>query len=166
MMPLNRAAAEIAIGGKLPAKVLEEFLDELDSTGAKVCKHDGEGAAFQNAEQLRQAVDESGHLVLLADQAQFKGLQDYCATHGIAFDLRGAAGNMFFRPGMTEPKPLDKHCEALLDTGNIRPIAKELAGLVTVNLSKEKVLAAAVKIIRHLNGLLPPELPPFEIEEQ
>ena len=165
MKSIDCAAAEIAIGGKVPAALLEEFLDKLNSSGVRVGKRDGAGAAFQTAEQLHRVLDESGHLVLLAEQARFRGLQDYCTRHGIAYDLRRAAGNICFRPGMKEPKPLDKHCEALLDTGNIRPIAKELAGLVTIKLSKEKVLATAVKVIRHLNGLLPPELPPFEIEE-
>ena len=156
--------AEIIIGGKLPARLLEEFLDKLNSTGTKVGRHDGADAVFQNSGQLRQALNKSGHLALVADK--FDELERFCVEHGIAFDVRRAAGNICFRQGMNKPMPDDKGSDALLDTGNIRPVAKELAGLVTIALTKEKVLAAAVRVIRHLNALLPPELPPLEIEEK
>ena len=61
--------------------------------------------------------------------------------------------------------PLDKGSDALLDAGNIRPLAKEVARLVTVTLTRQKLLDAVTKVIRHLNSLLPPELPPLEVEE-
>ena len=66
---------------------------------------------------------------------------------------------------MKRPVSPDKGGEALLDAGNIRPLAKEVARLVTVTLTRQKLLAAVTKVIRHLNSLLPPELPPLEIEE-
>ena len=155
--------AEIMIGGKLPASLLEQFLGELNSTGARVGKHDGEKFGVKTADDLRQVLDESGHLLLVADK--FDELECFCMAHGIAFDRNGNGRNVYFRPGMKRPEPSDKSSDALLDTGNIRPVAKELAGLVTVALTREKVLAAAVKVIRHLNALLPPELPPLDIEE-
>ena len=160
--------SEIIIGGRLPAALLAGFLDEIGSTGAKVGGHDGLEFGVKTVEELRRGLDKNGHLVLAVDQVQQFAVADFCVKHGIAFDRRGDGGNVCFRHGMNKPMPLDTRCEALLDTGNIRPVAKELAGLVTIALTKEKVLAAAVKVIRHLNALLPPEiepLPPLEIEE-
>ncbi len=156
--------AEIIIGGKLHAALVEEFMDEISAIGAKVGGLHGEKFFAETAEQLRRGLDKNGHLVLAA--AKFDDLAGYCVKHGIAFDQNGEGQKLRFRQGMN--KPVDDHCEALLDAGNIRPVAKELAGLVTITLTKEKVLAAAVKVIRHLNALLPPEvepLPPLEIEE-
>jgi len=160
------ARAEIIIGGKLPAALLEEFLDKIDSSHAKVGRHDGADAAFQTAGQLRKALNENGHLLLVADHTmQFVELEGFCVKHGIAFDRHGDDGNVYFRQGMNKPMRDDKGSDALLDTGNIRPVAKELAGLVTITLTKQKLLDAVIKVIRHLNSLLPPELPPLEIEE-
>jgi hypothetical protein len=163
-MATRLRAADITIGGKVPAALLAAFLDELNSTGAKVGRHDGAVAVFQNAEQVRKVLDDSGHLLLVADkESRFSELADFCVKHRIPFDRRGNGGSVYFRQGMTTPMPSDKRSESLLDTGNIRPVAKELAGLVSITLTREKVLAAAVKVIRHLNNLLPPELPPLEI---
>ena len=163
------ARTEIIIGGKVPAMLLVEFLDELNSAGAKVGRHDGADAAFQDAEQLRRVLDDNGYLILVADQdRQIEGLARFCVTHGIAFDRRIAAGKVCFRPDRPRPAVPDMGGEALLDSDNIRPIAKELAKLVTVKVTREKLLAATVKVIRHLHGLLPPEiepLPPLEIGE-
>ena len=160
------ARTEIIIGGRLHAALLEEFLDTIDSCGLKIGKRDGADAAFQTAGQLRQALNASGHLVLVADQVrQLRELEDYCAKLGIAFDRRGDDGNVYFRHGMNKPMPDDKGSDALLDAGNIRPLAKEVARLVTVTLTRQKLLDAVTKVIRHLNSLLPPELPPLEIEE-
>ena len=56
------ARTEIIIGGKLPAMLLQEFLDSVGSTGAKVGRHDGEAFVAKTAEQLRQVLDENWHL--------------------------------------------------------------------------------------------------------
>ena len=85
--------------------------------------------------------------------------------HGMPFDRHAATGNISFRPGTKRPMPHDKGSDALLDAGNIRPLATEVARLVTTTLTREKLLAAVTKVVRHLNSLLPPELPPLEIEE-
>ena len=157
--------AEIVIGGKPPAMLLEEFLAELNSTGARVGRHDGEKFGDKTAAQLRQVLDEDGHLLLVADRdGQFEGLERFCVTHGISFDRHSDAGNICFRPGMKQPVP-DKGSDALLNAGNIRPLAQEVSRLVTITLTRQKLLAAVTKVIRHLNSLLPPELPPLEIEE-
>lgn len=157
---------EIIIGGKLPAAQLEKFLGSIASSGAKVGGHDGEGFSAKTAEQLRQVLNENGHLLLVADRnEQLDELAGFCVEHGIVFDRRGDNGNICFRQGMKYPVSPDKGSDALLDVGNIRPLAKEVARLVTVTLTRQKLLAAATKVIRHLNSLLPPELPPLEIEE-
>jgi hypothetical protein len=158
--------ADITIGGKMPAALLEEFLGELNSTGAMVGGHDSEKFCATTAQQLRKVLDDNGHLLLVADK--FDELEGFCVRHGIAFDRRGTVGNICFRAGMSHPTSPDTGGDALLDADNIRPVAKELARLVTVKLTKEKLLAATVKVIRHLHGLLPPEiapLPPLDIEE-
>ena len=160
------ARSEIVIGGKVPAMLLQEFLAEVNSTGAKVGKHDGADATFQDAEQLRRVLDDNGYLILVAgEDRQFDELERFCVTHGIPFDRQNAAGNTCFRPGTKRSVPIDTGSDALLDAGNIRPLAKEVARLVTVTLTRQKLLDAVTKVIRHLNSLLPPELPPLEIEE-
>ncbi len=160
------ARTEISIGGKLPAMLLQEFLDSVGSTGAKINKHDGEAFVAKTAEQLRQALDENWHLRLVACQVrQFEELECWCVKHSIAFDRHDNARIVCFRAGMERPMSSDNGGEALLDAGNIRPLAREVARLVTVTLTRQKLLAAVTKIIRHLNSLLPPELPPLEIGE-
>ncbi len=163
------ARAEIVIGGKVPAMLHQEFLAALNSTGGKVGRHDGADAAFHDTEQMRRALDDEGHLPLVADQdRQFDELEGFCMMHGIAFDRHIAAGKVYFRPDRRRLAVPDMDGAALLESDNIRPVAKELAKLVTVKVTREKLLAATVKVIRHLHGLLPPEiepLPPFEIGE-
>ena len=158
--------AEIIIGGKLPARLLGEFLDNINSSSARVGRHDGEEFGAKTVEQLRRVLDENRHLILVADQdRQLTGLADFCVAHSIAFDRHDDGGNICFRQGMNAPMSVNKSSDALLDTGNIRPLAKEVAGLVTITLTRQKLLAAITKVIRHLNSLLPPELPPLEIGE-
>ena len=157
---------EIIIGGRLLAMLLQEFLGKIGSTGAKVGGHDGEEFGAETAEQLQEVLDENRHLFLVADK--FDGLEGFCVQHGIPFDRHGDAGEVRFRPGMKCPASPDEGSEALLDAGNIRPVAVELARLVIAGPTRNKLLAAATKVIRRLNGLLPPEiepLPPLEIEE-
>ena len=170
---------EITIGGKVPTGLLEAFIGELKSAGAKVGGYDGAEATFQTAEELRKALSNDGHLFLVDDQArfgQFEELESFCTKHGIAFDRHSDAKheynaeNVYFRSGMKKPEsvPSNNDGDALLRVETIRPVAKELARLVTTTLTREKVLAAARKVIRQLHSLLPPEiepLPPLEIEE-
>ena len=161
-MATKSQVAEIVIGGKLPAMLLQEFLAELNSTGARVGVHDGEKFGAKTVEQLRRVLDEDGHLLLVAEK--FDGLERFCMAHGISFDRHSDAGNICFRPGMKQPVP-DKGSDALLNAGNIRPLAQEVSRLVTITLTRQKLLAAVTKVVRHLNSLLPPELPPLEIGE-
>ena len=127
---------------------------------------------------MREALDEDGHLFLVDDQArcgQFEELESFCVKHGIPFDRHSGArhefdaANVKFRPGMKRPAEVSSNNDgdALVCAESIRTIAKELTRLVTVKVTREKLLAA-VKVIQHLNSLLPSEiepLPPFEIEE-
>jgi hypothetical protein len=176
----DRFPGEITIGGKVPATLLQEFLGELNSTSAKVGAYDGAEFVAKTAADLRGVLDENGHLFLADDRApngQFAELEDFCVRHGIPFDRHSdarhgfKAENVTYRPGMKRPAemPSDDSGDALLRAETVRPIAKELARLVTTKLTREKVLAAAKKVIRHLYSLLPPEiepLPPLEIVEE
>jgi len=156
---------DLVIGGKLSATVLQELLDQIATAGVKVRGGDGS----TTIEQLRQALDKDGHLLLAVDQdKQLDGLADFCVRHGISFDRRRGEETVCFRSGMKRPTSPDAGGEALYDHDNIRPIAKELATLLTIKVSKAKLTAATVRVIRRLHGLLPPEiepLPPAIIEE-
>ncbi len=170
---------EITIGGKVPAALLEEFLGELNSTGAKVGAYDGAEFVAKTAADLRQVLDESGRLFLASDRApngQFAELEDFCVRHGIPFDRHSdarhgfKAENVMYRPGMKRPAEVPNDSgDVLLRAETVRPLAKEVARLVTARLTQEKLLAAATRVIRHLYSLLPPEiepLPRLEIVEE
>ena len=168
---------EIRIGGTIPGDVLEAFLGEVNSTGAKVSGYEGMEAAFKTAADLTEALDENGHLFLVDDQARggmFEELEAFCVKHGIPFDRHSDARyeydaeNVSFRSGMKEPVsiPSNNDGEDLFSVAAVRPVVKELTKVVTARLNREKLKAAAVRIIRHLNSLLPPEvepLPPLEL---
>ena len=65
-----------------------------------------------------------------------------------------------------ESVPSNNAGDDLFSADAVRPVVKELTKVVTAGLTREKLKAAAVKVIRHLNSLLPPEvepLPPLEI---
>ena len=61
----------IKIGGKIPADLLDEFLGEVASAGLSVGDYGGPAFACTNAEELREALDEDGLLVLADDQARY-----------------------------------------------------------------------------------------------
>jgi len=156
---------DIIIGGRVHATMLQGLLDQITTAGIKF----GYGEGATTIEQLRRALNRNGHLLLVADEnKQLDSLADYCVQHGIAFDRRRGEEFVCFRMGMKRSMPHDAGGEALYDAENIRPIAGELARLLTVKLSKAKLLTATVRVIRRLHGLLPPEvepLPPVEFEE-
>ena len=124
-------------------------------------------------------MNDDGHLVLAdaeASYGQFEELEAFCVEHGIPFDRHSDAHyefdaqNVYFRPGMRNPEsvPSNNAGDDLFSADAVRPVVKELTRVVTAGLTREKLKAAAVKIIRHLNSLLPPEiepLPPLEIVE-
>ena len=164
---------EIMIGGKVPAALLEEFLGKIGSTGAKVGGYDGVEFDAKTAEDLRRALDEDAHLFLVDDQArygQFEELEAFCVQHGISFDRHSDARyefdseNVYFRPGMKGPLVIrsDNDGDDLLDISLVRPIARELVGVVAAAATnRKKLLAAVTKTIRALNKLLPPEVEPL-----
>ena len=132
--------AEIKIGGKLPARLLEQFLAEIRSAGTKVGGYDGAEFACQNAEELRQALNESGHLFLVDDRASFgmfENLEGFLVNNGIPFDRHTDtkhefdAENVRFRRGMKRPVQVSSNSlgDNLMDVGKVRPVAKELARL-------------------------------------
>ena len=155
--------AEITIGGNLPAALLEQFLGELNSTAARSANTMAKSSAPRPPSNSAKPSTKAGICSLWPTSSTSWSASAWRTASPLTY--AALPGDVYFRPGMKRPEPSDKSSDALLDTGNIRPVAKELAGLVTVALTREKVLAAAVKVIRHLNALLPPELPPLEIEE-
>ena len=169
--------AEITIGGKVPARLLEEFLAEIRSAGAKVGGYDGAEFACQDAEELRQALDESGHLFLVDDQASFgmfEDLEGFLVDNGIPFDRHTDtkhefdAENVRFRPGMKRPARVSSNSlgDDLMDVDKVRPVAKALARLATAGVNKERLLAAVLTVSRKLKKVLPPEvkpLPPLKV---
>ena len=173
----ERYPAEITIGGTLSAKLLDRFLGKLNSAGARVGGFDGDPFDAKDVDELRKSLDEDGHLVLAdaeASYGQFEELEAFCVKHKIAFDRHSDAHyefdaqNVYFRPSMKAPKsvPSNNAGDDLFSSAAVRPVVKELTRVVTAGLTREKLKATAVKIIRHLNSLLPPEvepLPPLEI---
>jgi len=169
--------AEIRIGGNLPARLLEEFLAEVRSTGATAGGFDGPTFNCKNADDLRQTRDEQGRLVLADDQAsygQFEGLEGLCIKNGIPFDRHSDAHyefdaeNVYFRPGMKHPAQVSSNnCgDDLMAADEVRTVAKALVRLANAKLTKEKLRAAVAKAGRKLKRLVPPEvepLPPLEV---
>ena len=164
--------AEIRIGGNLPARLLEGFLSEIASAGVSVGGFDGPALDCKTADDLRQALDDQGCLVLADDQAsygQFEGLEAFCLRHGIPFDRHSDAHyefdaeNVYFRPGMKRPAQVSSNnCgDDLMATDEVRTVAKALVRLAKAKLTKEKLLAAVAKAGRKLKRLLPPEVEPL-----
>jgi len=165
-------AGEIRIGGNVPADLLEEFLGELESSGAKVGGYDGSPVTCRNAEELRRALDENGHLFLVDDQARFgmfEELEGFLCEHDIPYDRHSDARfefdaeNVRFRPGMERPLtvPSNDAGDDLMDVSMIRPIAGELARLAIATLTKDELTAAVQEASRKLNEVLPPEVEPL-----
>jgi hypothetical protein len=175
----DRFAGEITIGGEVPAALLEDFLGEAMSTGALVGDYDGSPFAAKTAEELRQALDEKGHLKLVDAEANcgmFEELEGFLCEHDIPFDRHSDAQYQFdgenavFRSGMQCPLIMlcDKSGDSMVFMDQIRPIAKELARLATAKMAKDKLVKAVAKAGRKLNKLLPPEfepLPPLTVTE-
>jgi len=169
--------AEIRIGGNLPARLLEGFLSEIASTGVSVGGFDGPAFDCKTADDLHQALDDQGRLVLADDQAsygQFEGLEGLCIKNGIPFDRHSDghyefdAENVYFRPGMKHPAQVSSNnCgDDLMSADEVRTVAKELARLATTGVNKERLLAAVLKVSRKLKKVLPPEvkpLPPLKV---
>jgi hypothetical protein len=173
----DRFPGEIRIGGNVPADLLEEFLGEIEASGAKVGGYDGSAFTGGTAEELCRALDGNGHLFLVDDEARygtFEELEDFLCEHGIPYDRHSDARfewdaeNVKFRPGMDRPleTPSNGNGDELLRADGIRPIVKELARLATAGLTKDELLAAVRKASRKLKRLLPPEvepLPPLQV---
>ncbi len=136
----ERYPAEIKIGGKVPAGLLDRFLGELNSIRGRVGGYDGDPFVAETAAELRQTLDDDGHLCLADAEAsfgQFEDLEAFCVQHGIPFDRHSDAHyeydseNVYFRPGMESPLAVASNNlnEDLIDVGKLRPIARELARL-------------------------------------
>jgi hypothetical protein len=170
---------EITIGGKIAAALLEEFLQEVAATGASVGDYGDTPFVGKTAEELREALDESGHLHLADAEVrygQFEELEAFCVQHGIPFDRHSDAKyefdaeNVSFRPGMEHPQQIfsNNNGDDLMDVDQVRPVAAELARLVTAELGRNELLAAVREASRKLSEALPPEvepLPALEIVE-
>ena len=163
---------EIRIGGKVPAALLEEFLGEATSTGALVGDYEGSPFDAKSAEQLREALDENGHLKLVDAEARygmFEELEGLLCEHDIPFDRHSDARyefdseNVVLRPGMDRPleTPSNNNGDTLVRVDEIRPVAKELARLATAKMANDELLAAVSKLSKELHDLLPPEVEPL-----
>jgi hypothetical protein len=174
----DRFAGEITIGGNVPAALLEEFLEEVRSTGALVGDYEGSPFEATSAEQLRQALDGSGHLNLVDAEAHygmFEELEGFLCAHDIPFDRHSDgqyefdAENVVFRPGMERPLEMlaDKSGNTLVRVDEVRPVATELARLATEEMTKDELLRAVAKLSKDLANLLPEvaPLPPLTIGE-
>jgi hypothetical protein len=118
---------EITIGGKIPAALLQEFLGELNSTGAKVGAYDGPAFACKTAADLRQVLDENGRLFLASDRApngQFAEMEDFCVRHGIPHRGEEVVAEGGQRLDFGSWKPDDFGTDEDIETPAAEPVAE------------------------------------------
>jgi len=183
----DRMAAEISIGGKIPASLVPDLCAVIADD--HVCLDWGD-RRFEpgSAKELMEATQELGtaenpvQLLWLCDDearwGEFDSLEEFLVQHGIAFTRRSAGKYEYdaelveYRPGMQSP------CVIYLDlSGNPTVLASELSPAVASlavaleHLEKgpaETVAESVREAHRLLHNQLPPEVPPletFEIEQ-
>ena len=172
----ERIAAEIWIGGKAPARLIEELCGEIDSAGVALEWGD-KLFAPKNADELLQArIDCDGVQVLwfCDDQAswgRFDSLEGFLQEHDIAFTRRDDGGTEYngeyfeFRPGQ-DPDciPIDADGQPVVDVSAIRPIDELLTGAIEQleNGSGDKAASMLRDAQQQLQAQLPPIIPPLE----
>jgi hypothetical protein len=172
----ERMAAQIWIGGKVPARLVDELCGEIDAEGVTL---DWGGACFApktGAELLNARVDCEGAAVLyLCDEqaswGQFNSLEGFLQEHNIPFTRRNDGGAAYngeiveFRAGQ-DPLciPTDADGEAVVDVSVLRPIDELLAGaleqLENGSMDKADRADKVASMLKDAHGQLRAQLPP------
>ena len=172
----ERMAAEIWIGGKVPAHLLPGLCREIDAEGVSL---DWGGAHIspKTAEDLLQArVDHDGAAVLyLCDEqaswGRFDGLEAFLQEHGIPFTRRADGGAAYngeiveYRPGRDMVCiPIDADGEPVVDASVLRPVDELLTGALEQleNGSTDKAESTLRDAQQQLRAQLSPVVTPLE----
>lgn len=172
----ERMAAEIWIGGKVPAHLVAELCGEIDAAGVSL---DWGGARFTptTQEELLQArVDHDGAAVLyLCDEqaswGRFDSLEGFLQEHDIPFTRRddgGAAYNgeiVEYRRGEDMVCiSIDSNSEPVVDASVLRPVDEALTSALEhlENGSTDKAASMLKDAQQLLRGQLPPVVSPLE----
>jgi len=159
----ERMAAEIKIGGPVPAPLVPELLALLSQEGVVVGWEEIPFSATTITELLHLAQDDSQpvplHMVdYEAAWGRFAALEAFLAAHAIAFDRRTEAKYEYdaelvqFRPGMQEPcvQATNQDGEPVVTVSYLRPVCAAL---------EQGHARQAFQLLRCLLG---PEIAPLE----
>jgi hypothetical protein len=174
-------AAEIWIGGKIPASLVPDLCTAISDEG--VCVEWADARVHPSgADELTQAIKANAQGVRLLwfcdDQAccgEFDVLESFLQEHGIPFDRKSAGRyeydpqNVCFRPGHGLVRcPANSAGESVVAVSELTPVNELLSAAIELSESESKVDCwSLVKTAqRLLSDQLPsvPPLEPFEIE--
>jgi len=166
----ERMAAQIWIGGKVSAQLVDGLCGEIDAEGVALDWGAGRFAPKTAEELLQARVDCDGAAVLyLCDEqaswGRFDSLEGFLQEHDIPFTRRDDGGAVYngeiveFRAGQ-DPVciPTDADGEPVVDASVLRPVDELLAGVLEQleNGSTDK----AASMLRDAHGQLRAQLPP------
>lgn len=166
----ERMAAEIWIGGTVPANLVDELCGEIDAAGVALEWGGGRFAPKTEEELLQARVDRNGAAVLyLCDEQaaweRFDALEGFLQEHGIPFTRRddgGAAYNgeiVECRPGNDVVCiPIDADGAPVVDASALCPVDEALSS--TLEYLCNGSVGNAVLSLKQAQQLLREQLPP------
>ena len=172
----ERMAAEIWIGGKVPAHLVPGLCGEIDAEGVSLEWGDARFCPKTAEDLLTARMERDGALVLWLcdDQAawgRFDGLEGFLQKHGIPFTRRDDGGAAYngevaeFRAGQ-DPLciPIDADGEPVVDASVLRPVDELLTRALEQleNGSTDKAASMLKDARGQLREQLPPVVAPLE----
>lgn len=172
----ERMAAEISIGGKIPAQLVDELCGAIDAAGVALEWGDGFFSPKTSQDLLKARTERDGALVLwLCDEqaswGRFDGLEGFLREHGIPFTRRNDGGAVYdgalveYRPDSdTICLPTNSDGEPVIAVSLLAPADGLLAGALEQleNGSTDKAASMLRDAQRRLREQLPPAFTPLE----
>ncbi|MGA2619399.1 MAG: hypothetical protein ABSF26_17465 [Thermoguttaceae bacterium] len=176
-------AAEIRIGGKVPASLVPELCQSIAHEGVALDWGDG-GFSPTTKEELLEAREDCGGALLLrlydteAPWGEFEQLEHFLREHGISYDRLSdpkyeyMAQLAIFRRGTDVLElPTDPQHRPTVLADQLEPVANSLSLLIRhmEGGDVQKALQAATQAQELLQKSLPPTVPPlpaFDIVEE